>query len=225
MRTIRDKLFALKDEKYKEFQSALVPTVDKDSVIGVRTPTLRNLAKELYGTREAEDFLNCLPHRYFEENNLHAFLIEKEKSFDEAVGRLDVFLPLVDNWATCDAMRIKAFEKHPAETEKAAYRWLGADTVYERRFAVVTFMKFFATERFSPAQAYEIAGVRTDEYYVNSAIAWYFATLLTKRYEDALPYIAEKRLSESVHNLTIKKACESLAVPKDRKDFLKKLKI
>lgn len=225
LQIIRERLLSLKDEKYKEFQSALIPTVDKNTIIGVRTPQLRSLAKDLYGTHAAEEFLNALPHYYYEENNLHAFLIEKENSFDKAVMLLDAFMPFVDNWATCDGMRVKVFEKHLAETEKDAYRRLNSNLVYEQRFAIVTFMKFFTGEHFLPEQAEKIAQVKTDEYYVNSAIGWYFATLLTKKYEDALPYIVDKKLNKNAHNLSIKKACESLAIPKNKKDYLKGLKI
>lgn len=222
---IRERLFALADEKYKDFQSALMPTVDKSKVIGVRTPLIKKLAKELKNTPLAEEFLNDLPHKYYEEDNLHAFLLNEEKDFNKAVSRLDAFLPFIDNWATCDAMRIKAFEKDLAGAEKAAYNWLDRSGVYEKRFAIVTFMKLFTGEYFNTKQADKIAAVRSDEYYVNSAIAWYFATLLTKRYADALPYITQKKLDKATHNLAIQKARESLAVPTETKKYLNTLKI
>lgn len=222
---IRERLFALADEKYKDFQSALMPTVDKSKVIGVRTPMLKKLAKELKNTTLVEEFLNALPHKYYEEDNLHAFLLNEEKDFNKAVARLNVFLPFIDNWATCDAMRIKAFEKDLAGAEKAAYNWLDRSGVYEKRFAVITFMKLFTGEYFNSKQADKIAAVRSDEYYVNSAIAWYFATLLTKRYADALPYITQKKLDKATHNLAIQKARESLAVPTETKKYLNTLKI
>ncbi len=221
---IRERLFALADEKYKDFQSALMPTVDKSKVIGVRTPMLKKLAKELKNTTLVEEFLNALPHKYYEEDNLHAFLLNEEKDFNKAVSRLDAFLPFIDNWATCDAMRIKAFEKDLAGAEKAAYNWLDRSGVYEKRLAVVTFMKLFTGEYFNAKQADKIA-VRSDEYYVNSAIAWYFATLLTKRYADALPYITQKKLDKATHNLAIQKARESLAVPTETKKYLNTLKV
>ncbi len=222
---IRERLFALADEKYKDFQSALMPTVDKNKIIGVRTPLIRKLAKELKNTALAEEFLNVLPHKYYEEDNLHAFLLCEEKDFCKAVSRLDAFLPFVDNWATCDSMRIKAFEKDRTGAETAAYNWLDRGGVYEKRFAIVTFMKLFTGECFNAKQADEIAAVRSDEYYVNSAIAWYFATLLTKRYEDGLSYITRKRLDKTTHNLAIQKARESLAVPPEIKKYLNTLKI
>ena len=222
---IRERLFAIADEKYKDFQSALMPTVDKSKIIGVRTPMLKKLAKELKNTPLAEEFLNDLPHKYYEEDNLHAFLLSEEKDFSKAVSRLDAFLPFIDNWATCDAMRIKAFEKDLAGAEKATYNWLERSGVYEKRFAIVTFMKLFTGEYFNAKQADKIAAVRSDEYYVNSAIAWYFATLLTKRYDDALPYITQKKLDKATHNLAIQKARESLAVPTENKSYLNTLKI
>ena len=225
IKDIRERLLSLADEKYKDFQSALMPTVEKNKVIGVRTPLIKKLAKELKNTSLAEEFLNDLPHKYYEEDNLHAFLLNEEKDLNKAVSRLNAFLPFIDNWATCDAMRIKAFEKDRAEAEKAAYNWLDRSGVYEKRFAIVTFMKLFTSEYFNAKQADEIAAVRSDEYYVNSAIAWYFATLLTKRYEDGLPYIAQKRLDKTTHNLAIQKARESLAVPTEIKKYLNTLKI
>ena len=225
IKDIRERLLSLADEKYKDFQSALMPTVEKNKVIGVRTPLIKKLAKELKNTSLAEEFLNDLPHKYYEEDNLHAFLLNEEKDLNKAVSRLNAFLPFIDNWATCDAMRIKAFEKDRAGAEKAAYNWLDRSGVYEKRFAIVTFMKLFTSEYFNAKQADEIAAVRSDEYYVNSAIAWYFATLLTKRYEDGLPYIAQKRLDKTTHNLAIQKARESLAVPTEIKKYLNTLKI
>ena len=225
VKDIRERLFSLADEKYKNFQSALMPTVDKSKIIGVRTPLIKKLAKELKNTLTAEEFLNDLPHKYYEEDNLHAFLLNEEKDFNKAVSRLNAFLPYIDNWATCDAMRIKVFEKDRAAAEKAAYNWLDRSGVYEKRFAIVTFMKLFTGEYFKRGQADKIAAVRSDEYYVNSAIAWYFATLLTKRYADALPYITQKKLDKTTHNLAIQKARESLAVPTENKNYLKTLKL
>ena len=222
---VQKRLFEKADLKYRDFQSALMPTVDKNTVIGVRTPELRKFAKEIAGTPLARAFMNVLPHAYYEENNLHAFLICGIKDFDKCEEELERFLPFVDNWATCDAMTIKAYEKNRLTAGTSSLERLKSDKTYTVRFAVVTLMKLFTADNFDKKYADAVATVKSDEYYVNAAIAWFFATLLTKRYNDGLPYITEKALSKVVHNLAIKKACESLAIPKERKDYLRTLKI
>jgi len=221
---IRERLFSLADEKYKEFQSALMPSVDKNKVIGVRTPLLRAVAKEMRGSAKADIFMKNLPHKYYEEDNLHAFLLDGEKNYDIAVKGLKDFLPYVDNWATCDSMRIAAFEKNTEQAEKFALSLLDSPQIYEVRFGIDVFIKYFTGDRFDKLQADKIAAIRTNEYYVYMSVAWYFATLLTKRYEDALPYIEENKLDEITHNIAISKARDSRAIPRDRKDYLKGLK-
>lgn len=222
---IRERLFSLADESFADFHSALVPTVERKKIIGVRTPALRAFAREINGTQDAREFLKVLPHYYYEENNLHAFLIEQIRDFDDCKRKLDEFLPFVDNWATCDMTSPRAFKKEYEKTERAALEWLLSDKVYTVRFGIVTLMKSFTAERFSARHAETISNIKTDEYYVNAAIAWYFATLATKRYADALPYFCENRLSPSVLNLAIKKVAESRAVSDERKEYLKSFKI
>lgn len=224
---IRQKLFSHADEKYRNFQSALVPTVEKERIIGVRTPALRAFSKELSigNSAQKEVFLSDLPHYYYDENNLHAFLVEKEKDCAVLIGRLREFLPFVDNWATCDSLSPAAFKKCPKTAEEFALDCLDSDKIYTVRLGIVTLLKLFTGERFRAEQAEKIATIKTDEYYVYSAIAWYFATLLTKRYEDALPFLLENKLDSIARNLTIKKATESLVVSAERKAFLKGLKI
>lgn len=222
---VQKRLFEKADLKYRDFQSALMPTVDKNAVIGVRTPELRKFTKEIAGTPLAQAFMNVLPHAYYEENNLHAFLLCGIKDFDKCEEELERFLPFVDNWATCDAMTIKAYEKNPSRAGSSSLERLKSDKTYTVRFAIVTLMKLFTAYNFDKRYSDAVAAVKSDEYYVNAAIAWFFATLLTKRYSDGLPYITENALSKVVHNLAIKKACESLAIPKERKDYLRTLKI
>lgn len=222
---IRNKLFALADPSYADFHSALMPTVTRERIIGVRTPLMRALAKELFGGSLATEFLNKLPHYYYEENNLHAFLIEKIADFDECKRKLDEFLPFVDNWATCDMTSVKCFKKNYEKAREAALEWLSSEHVYTVRFGIITFLKLFTDERFFHSDAERIVKIKSDEYYVNSAIAWYFATLATKRYEDALPYFKGDKLNAEVKNFAIKKVKESRTVPDERKAFLNGLRV
>lgn len=199
-----------------------MPTVDKDRVIGIRTPVLRKYAKSL---NDYEDFLRDLPHKYFEENNLHAFLTERERDFTKCIERLDSFLPFVDNWATCDCMKPKVLKKEPEKLLESIKRWIEAKEVYTVRYAINLLMSFYLDENFDIEYHKTVANVRTDEYYINMMRAWYFATALAKRYDETIPFIEERVLDKWTHNRTIQKARESLRIPKEKKDYLKMLKI
>ena len=223
---ITDRLFELQDLKYRDFNSKLIPTVESDRVIGVRTPDIRALAKELYGSVEAEEFLKKLPHFYYEENNLHAFLLEKVKDYSKLIKRLDEFLPYVDNWATCDSMKPPVFKKNKDKLIVDIMRWLKSGDTYTVRYALNMLMTHFLDgEDFKEEYLSLAAGVKSDEYYINMMIAWYFATALAKQYDAALPYIKNRRLSVWVHNQTIKKAVESRRITDSQKAYLKTLKI
>lgn len=222
---VQEKLFEMQDEGYREFHARLMPTVDKDSIIGVRVPRLRKFAKELYKSGGYEDFLKALPHKYYEENNVHAFLIEQQKDYGETVRLLDEFLPYVDNWATCDMMSPKSFKKHLPELYEKIPEWLGSDKTYAVRFGIETLMNFFLGEDFTDGCASLVCSVRSDEYYINMMIAWYFATALAKNYEDVVPYIEGKRLDVWTHNKTIQKAVESNRITDEQKAYLRTLKI
>ncbi len=222
---IRRDLLSLGDTEYKAFHSKLIPTVAEDCIIGVRTPVLRKYARQICGSAAADVFLGALPHRFYEENNLHAFLLEQFAEYDEAVKRIDEFLPYVDNWATCDMMSPKSFAKNKDRLYKDALRWLENDKVYTVRFGICMLMKHYLDECFRTDFLEKVAAVKSEEYYVKMAVAWYFATALTKRYEETLPYIQNKALDKWTHNKAIQKACESYQVPKERKDYLKTLKI
>ncbi len=222
---ITNRLLALKDLKYKEFHCKLMPTVDPDTVIGVRTPEVRKLAKELCGSDEAVIFLDSLPHQYYDENNLHGFLLEKIKNYDECIKRLNEFLPHVNNWATCDLMSPKIFKKHLPELLSQIKVWLASDHVYTIRFGIGMLMKFFLDEEFLPEYPEMVAKIRSEEYYINMMIAWYFATALAKQYEAILPYIEEQRLGPWTHNKTIQKAIESFRITPEQKTYLRTLKI
>ena len=224
MSTITQRLLALQDLGYKEFHSKLMPTISTDVIIGVRTPMIRKLAKEIAESAEAEEFLKELPHVYYEENNLHGCLVEAIKDYDRCVEELDKFLPYVDNWATCDLMTPKVFKKHTDELLAEIKRWLAAEHTYTIRFGIEMLMKFYLDENFKTEYADMAAAVRSEEYYVNMMIAWYFATALAKQYEAVLPYLTEHRLDVWTHNKTIQKAVESYRITEEQKVELKRLK-
>ena len=222
---IRSKLMSLADTQYREFQSGLIPTVDKDSVIGVRTPALRALAREYKNTAEAFDFISVLPHKYYEENNLHAFFIEQIKDFDTLISELDRFLPYVDNWATCDMLRPNVFKKHPPKLAEKIKEWIKSDRTYTVRFGIGMLMSYYLDDAFLPEYPELVSSVHSDEYYIKMMIAWYFATALAKRYDAVLPYIEQKRLDVWTHNKAIQKSIESNRIAPEQKAYLRTLKI
>ena len=222
---VREKLFSMQDLKYKEFHSKLMPTVDSDLVIGVRTPELRKFAKEFSKTELVWEFLQNLPHKYYEENNLHAFIISAMKDFDKTVEELNAFLLYVDNWATCDMMRPVAFKKHRKELLCEIERWMKSDEVYTVRFAIEMLMVHFLEEDFDVSYPQKVSEVKSDEYYVKMMVAWYFATALAFQYEKILPFIENKTLDPWTHNKVIQKAVESYRIIPEQKEHLKIFKI
>lgn len=223
-REIEARLMELKDEKYKEFHCKLMPGYDMDRVIGVRMPQLRVLAKEI--TRDgADEFIASLPHYYYEENNLHGLIICSIKDYDEAIERLDEFLPSIDNWATCDLLKPAAFKKNRDRAITDINRWIASDDVYTIRFGIGMLMTFFLDEEFMPEYLDIVASVESDEYYINMMRAWYFATALAKQYDAAVPYIESGKLDKWTHNKTIQKAIESYRIPEEVKQYLRGLKV
>lgn len=222
---IEDRLFALQDKGYKEFHSRLMPTVNRDSIIGVRTPALRKLAKELAKQPEYMEYIHMLPHDYYDENNLHGFLIETIKDYDECVAAVNEFLPYVDNWATCDLMSPKVFKKHRMELLEQIKIWLASDETYTIRYGIEMLMTHYLDEDFKKEYLAWVAEIRSEEYYVNMMIAWYFATALAKQPADTLPYIEQVRLDTWTHNKAIQKAVESYRISPEQKAYLKTLKI
>lgn len=225
MTDIQARLFTLRDEAYKDFNSKLIPSVDPALVIGVRTPALRALAKELRGTEEAESFLRALPHKYFEENQLHAFLIESVKDYEYCVQELDEFLPFVDNWATCDQLSPKVLGRNKERLLAEIRRWIASEHVYTARFAIGQLMRWYLDDDFKTEYADMVCAVKSEEYYLRMMAAWYFATALAKQYERVLPYIEEQRLDTWTHNKAIQKALESYRVTPEHKARLRALKI
>ena len=223
--TLRERLEPLRDAKNAAFLSRLLPGVAPETILGVRTPQLRALAGDLNGTPEAEAFLRELPHALFEENQLHAFLLEKRRDFQQCLDEVERFLPHVDNWATCDQLRPRIFARHKAELLPQVLRWLDSDRPYTVRFGLEMLMTHYLDEAFEPRFLDRAAAICSDEYYVNMMIAWYFATALAKQYDAALPVLEERRLDAWTHNKTIRKAQESLRVSAEQKAYLKTLKI
>ncbi len=223
MKEIRVCLFELGDKKYKSFQCALMPTVDPDTVIGVRTPLLRKMAKEM-DERKAKEFMMQLPHKYYEENNLHAFLIEKIRDIDECYFETERFLPYINNWATCDSFSPKAFTKDKQRLLKHSYEWMESPHPYTVRFGIEMLMKHFLDEDYELRYAERVAQINSSEYYVKMMCAWYFATALAKQYESTIGFFEEGRLENRVHNKAIQKALESYRVKKEHKEYLKTLK-
>ena len=222
---IRERLFELQDEKYRDFQQGLIPSVEQKEFIGIRTPALRKLAKELYKAGDLDEFFQDLPHKYFDENQLHAFAISEIKDFDECMKALEEFLPFVDNWATSDQMSPKVFKKNKEELFSHIKKWLGSDHTYTVRFGIGMLMQHFLDEDFDLSYPEMVAEIRSDEYYINMMIAWYFATALAKQYERILPFIEEKRLSPWTHNKAIQKSVESYRITDEQKTYLRRLKI
>lgn len=221
---IQAELFHLQDKEYQAFHSKLIPTVDPASVIGVRTPVLRQLAKKM-DRETAEYFMAGLPHSYYEENQLHAFLLSEMKEYEECMNRLEIFLPYVDNWATCDQLSPKVFCRHRHKLMGKIAGWLKSSRTYTVRFAVGMLMRHFLDEDFDRSYLEMVATLRSGEYYINMMIAWYFATALAKQYRETLPFLEEKRLAVWTHNKAIQKALESRRITLEQKAYLRALKI
>lgn len=223
--TITDQLFALQDVAFGDFQAKLMPNINRNNIIGVRTPALRALARKIAKTDAAQEFIGQLPHRYFEENNLHAFIVAQTSDFAEAMRQTEPFLPHIDNWATCDQFTPAVFKKHPDELLKAVRRWIESSHTYTVRFAIKMLMTFYLDDLFCDEYPQMVAAVKSDEYYVKMMIAWYFATALSKQYDAVVGYLTEHRLDAWCHNKTIQKAVESYRISDERKAELKKMKI
>ena len=225
MTEIQKLLFAKQDIKYRDFQAPLFPNIDKEKMIGVRTPELKKLAKELYGSELANNFIETLPHEYFDENQLHAFLISLIKDYETCLKEVDRFLPYIDNWGTCDQLSPKVFSKHKDELIISIKKWLKSKHTYTVRFAVGMLLALYLDDSFKEEYMEQVSAVKSEEYYINMMIAWYFATALAKQYDAAIEYIEEKKLSPWVHNKTIQKAVESYRISNEQKAYLKSLKI
>ena len=222
---IREALFGMQDKEYRIFQSKLIPTVDPERVIGVRTPKLRKYAKQLLKKTDISDFLDNLPHYYFDEDQLHAFIISEIKEYDNCLEQAERFLPYIDNWATCDQLSPKAFKKHRKELLEHIRVWIGSPETYTLRFAVGMLMQHYLDEDFDISYPKTVAEIRSEEYYVNMMIAWYFATALAKQYDRIIPFIENRKLDTWTHNKAIQKSVESNRISQEQKAYLRSLRI
>ena len=221
MEEIQKHLFELQDMAYRDFHSRLMPDIDKETIIGIRVPVLRKYAKSIAGTELSEKFIKELPHRYYEENNLHMMLITRIKDYDRCLLEIERFLPYIDNWATCDFPAPKCFENHKEELLPVIKRWIASRETYTIRYGIGMLMRLYLDADFDPEYLELVAGVKSDEYYVNMMIAWYMATALAKQWDAVIPYIEEHRMSDWVHRKTIQKAVESYRITDEQKDYLK----
>ena len=222
---VQQDLFTMQDLKSRDFHAKLMPTVDKDSVIGVRVPMLRAYAKKFGKTEEAKQFLEILPHQYYEENNLHGLLIDQMKDYELCIEELIRFLPYINNWATCDILSVKAVKGHLDSYIKNIYQWLESDYTYTIRFGINMLMRYYLEEEFKIEYPEKVAAIRSEEYYVNMVRAWYFATALAKKYDQVLPFLEEQKMDVWTHNKTIQKAIESYRITLEQKEYLRTLKI
>ena len=222
---IQTELFEKQDKKYRDFQVKLIPTVKPETMIGVRTPALRSLAKAYAKNENIYLFLNDLPHNYFEENQLHSFIISLTKDFDKCLGEVNNFLPFVDNWATCDQLSPKVFAKNTDKLDCEIEKWLSSDKVFTVRFGIGMLMQHFLDKNFDKKYLKRVSEIKMEDYYVNMMIAWYFATALAKQYDETIKYLQNRKLDKWVHNKTIQKAVESYRITSEQKEYLKTLKI
>ncbi len=222
---IREELLSMQDLPYRAFHSKLMPTIDANEVIGIRVPVLRKYAKILIKEPDIQEFLDELPHKYFEENNVHGFLIEQIRDYETCMKELKKFLPYINNWATCDMTSPKVFKKHKDELLMEIRRWIVSGKPYTIRYGIGMLMQHYLDEDFQEEYLELAAGIRSEEYYVNMMIAWYFATALAKQYEKTVPYLQNKKLDIWTHNKAIQKACESYRITREQKEYLRTLKI
>lgn len=218
-------LMALKDDKLKAFQAKLIPTVDENTIIGIKTDVLRKIAKDMIKANEADDFIKVLPHKYFEENQIHAFILSELKDYDKCIKEIDIFLDYVDNWATCDQMSPKIFKKHLEDLRIKIMEWINSNQTYRIRFGVSMLLAFCLDDAFRESDLSLVANIKSEEYYVNMMIAWYFSTALVKQYDCAIKVIENNDLSKFCHNKTIQKAIESYRISDEKKAYLRSLKI
>ena len=224
MTKLQTALFDMQDITYRDFHSRLIPNIEKDRVIGIRTPILRKFAKEYAKTDDAQKFIRELPHYYYEENNLHMMIITGIKDYDTCVIEIERFLPYIDNWATCDLPVPKCFYKNKEKLIDNVISWIKSDDTYTIRYGIETLMSIYLDDAFESSYPRLVSEVISDEYYVNMMIAWYFATALAKQWEAVIPYIEEKRLPEWVHKKTIQKAVESYRITDEQKKYLRALR-
>ena len=222
--TLIDRLMEVKDDAYKEFQSKLVPNIPKETIIGVRTPMMRKLAKEVFTSKERDSFLNTLPHQYYEENLIHFFVISMIKDFDECIKRVEEFLPHVNCWPVSDQATPKAFKKKHDQLLPYIKKWINSKHIYTARFGIRMLMNEYLDADFKEEYLKLVASVNGDDYYLKMMVAWYFATALAKRYDETISYFENHILDEWTHKKAIQKALESSRVTDEHKKSLIRIK-
>ena len=222
--SVYEELCKYKDDKYRDFQSNLVPNISKDTILGVRTPDMRKITKDMFGTEEGNKFLKKLPHKYYEENLVHFFMIANIKDFDECVKETERFLPYIDCWPVCDQSSPKAFKKKHDKLLPLIKKWIASDHVYTARFGMRMLMNEFLGDDFKPEYLKWVASKKGEDYYLKMMIAWYFATALAKQYDATIPYFEKHVLDDWCHKKAIQKAVESFRVTDEHKEYLKSLR-
>ncbi len=224
MNKIQNKLFKLQDKKYRDFQIKLIPNINSNTIIGIRTPELKKYAKELVKDNNYISFISDLPHKYFEENQLHAFIISEIKDYDKCIEYINKFLPYINNWATCDQMSPKIFKKYTNKLLDQINIWIKSNKTYTIRYSILILMRYYLDDNFKKEYLEKVCNIESEEYYVNMMRAWYYATALAKQYKDTIVYIENNKLDTWTHNKTIQKARESYRITKEQKEYLKGLK-
>lgn len=224
MENIIKELYKMQDKKYRDMQVKIIPNIDSNSIIGVRTPELRSFAKKLIKEDNYKEFLEELPHKYFEENQLHSFIISEIKDYNICISYINKFLPYVNNWATCDQLSPKIFKKNKEKLIKEIKVWIKSKEVYTIRFGIGMLMSYFLDEDFNESYLETISKIKSKEYYINMMIAWYYATALAKQYDSTIKYLENNKLDIWVHNKTIQKAIESYRITDNQKEYLRSLK-
>jgi len=216
-------LFELRDEKYADFQAKLTPTIDRELFIGVRVPKVKELAKSMVKDGSYKDFINDLPHKYYDENMLHSCIltIAKDTSFDS----VEAFLPYVDNWAVCDTLKPNVFKKMKPELLEHIDKWVKDDKVYTIRFGIEMLMNFFLDKDFEKDYLSIPLITKNGDYYVRMMLAWFYATALAKKWDETIVILEEKKLDVWTHNKTIQKSKESFRITDEQKEYLNTLKI
>ena len=221
---IRERLLELKNEEYRQFTARLVPNIPAETIIGLKTPEMRAIAREIFVGDYRDEFLSELPHEYYEENLIHFFVISMIKDFEECIQKVEAFLPYVDCWPVSDQATPKAFRKNHEKLLPYIRKWVSSDHVYTARFGIRMLMNEFLGEDFREEYLELVASKKGDDYYLKMMVAWYFATALAKRYDETIPYIENHVLDEWTHRKALQKAVESYRVTDEHKEYLKSLR-
>lgn len=224
MNILQKKLFELQDLPYRDFMSVWIPNIEKEKIIWVRIPILRKFFKENLELLD-EKFLSDLPHKYHEENLLHIYFLNSLKDFAEAFVLTEKFLPFLDNWAVTDAFNPKSFQKNKEKIFEKIFPWLDREEVYAKRICIYFLMKNFLGENFKKEILEKISKIKSEDYYLDMIISWFFAESLAQNYDETIDFIKSKKFSKSIQNKIISKARDSRKINIEIKNFLKNFRI